>query len=119
MEDSTRAFIERLAVNYKALSECKKLMFEKSETEILAKQDLKDVENYILICGEIDGTNAEKRTAQLASNTKVRLKTFDLRAAESEARRARFDFEMTSIVVDEIKWLIRALLAVRDDTTAL
>lgn len=91
---------------FAALREARKGLYEASEAELEAKEDLKSSESLLLRGDKITGKNAEAREAQ------VRAKTFDERKILEEARKerslAQFAFDIASMEVDEIKWLIRA-----------
>jgi hypothetical protein len=81
-------------------------LYNHAEKEMLARETLKKAEAEAQLSGKCDGKNAEVRQAQLREITALPLEA--LAMAETEKRNAALRFELSSMRVDCIKWIIRA-----------
>ena len=84
-------------------------MFWAEEAVLAARIALKKKEGELMLSGAIIGKNAETRDAQLANGTSAERAA--LERAEAEKRAAQLAYDCASLVVDSLKWRIRAVEA--------
>jgi hypothetical protein len=94
-----------LQLAFQNLETARKNLFEASEKELTARENLKTAEYEAIQDGKIDGKNEQIRKAQLAGI--VGPEQDALYVAEGEKRKAALAYEIESMRVDAMKWQIR------------
>lgn len=90
---------------FAALMAARQALYEGSEKELTVRAALKKREAALLLSGAIIGKNAETRDAQLKEGCKMEISA--LEGAEAEKRLLQCRFDLASMAVQELQWLIR------------
>jgi len=98
-----------LQLAFQNLETARKNLYEASEKELTARENLETAEYEAIQDGKIDGKNEQVRKAQLAEI--VEAEQCALYLAEIEKRRMALAFEIESMRVDAMKWQIRNEMA--------
>lgn len=97
---------DRIKQTFSAFREARCNLYDASEKELEAKEYLKITECMLLLSDKITGKNAEIREAQMRDETLPDRK--NLEAVRQEKAKAQLAFDLASMEVDELKWIIRA-----------
>ena len=81
-------------------------LYHVEEAALAARKALKTHEVELMMSGAIIGKNAESRDAQLAAACQQERDV--LEKAEAEKRSIQLAYDLASMTVDSLKWLIRA-----------
>jgi len=109
-----------LQAAFAEMQAARKALFDSSEKELTARENLKTAEYEAIQDGMIDGKNEQARKAQLAEI--VEAEQCALYLAEMGKRKAALAHEIASMRVDAMKWQIRndiSIAALADSITAV
>lgn len=98
-----------LQAAFDAMIAAKNTLFDASEKELTARENLRTAEYEAIQDGKIDGKNEQARKAQLAEI--VEAEQCALYLAETEKRKAALAYEIAAMRVDAMKWQIRNEMA--------
>jgi len=98
-----------LQLAFQNMETARKNLYEASEKELTARENLKTAEYEAIQDGKIDGKNEQIRKAQLAEI--VGPEQDALYVTEGEKRKAALAYEIESMRVDAMKWQIRNEMA--------